>query len=185
MSAASTEQPEFPPKLERLLLDADVNALLVPFLEAVGFDVLFAPKVQDVDIHDDAAIVKWARHHRRYLVCHDKFRDKQTRLKLYFEVFENGGPIIQINGGPQQHPLVSLGKMLVHRQKWLNFFEQHEDGIVHLSTQNPAYSPPEKLHKEIQRLVVDPIAALNRPRKPRKRTFGPVPRNQYRLGLPP
>ena len=184
MNAVSTGQRRFPPSLERLILDADVNALLVLYLQAVGFDVVFAPKMPGVDIHDDTAIVKWARQHRRYYVCHDKFGDKQTRLKIYFEVFENGGQIIQINGGPQQHPTTALGKILVNRDKWLGFFGEHEDGIVRLSTQDVLCYPPDKLHKEIQRLVVDPIGALQRPRKARKRQFGPAPVGQYHLELP-
>ena len=184
MNAASTGRRGFPPRLERLILDADVNALLVPYLEAVGFDVLFAPRIPEVNIHDDTAIVKWARRHHRFFVCHDKFNDKQTRLKLYFEVFENGGQIIQIHGGPQQHPIASLGKILVNREKWLGFFREYEDGIVRLSTHDARYYPPDKLHREIQRLVVDPIGALDRPRKARKRRFGPVPPDQYRLNLP-
>ena len=185
MNAVSTRQPGFPPKLDRLLLDADINPLVVPYLEAVGFDVLFAPRESGIDIHDDKAIVKWARQHRRFLVCHDKFKDKQTRLGLYFEVYENGGQIIQIHGGPQQHPTVSLGKILVNREKWLEFFSEFEDGIVRLSTYNVTSYTPDKLHKEIQRLIVDPIGVLDRPRKARKRHFGPVRPRQYRLNLPP
>ncbi len=185
MSVASTGRRRgFPPRLERLILDADVNALLVPYLKAVGFDVVFAPEITEVNIHDDTDIVKWARRHRRYLVCHDKFKDKQTRLKLYFEVFENGGQVIQINGGPQQDPTTSLGKILVNRENWLGFFHEYEDGIVRLSTHSVKTYPPDKLYREIQRLVVDPIRALERPRKPRKRRFGPAPVGQYHLNLP-
>ena len=169
MNGASTSQGRrFPPKLERLLLDADVNAHVARYLEAVGLDVLFAPRV-DVDIHDDTAIVKWARKHKRFLVCHDRFRDKQTRLKLYFEVYENGGRIIQIAGGPQQPVLMSLGKILVHRAVWLAFFKEHEDGLVVVHQTGMNRKPPDDLHTEIQRMVVDPFAALERPRRPRKR----------------
>ena len=56
-----------PAKLERLLLDADVNVHLVGYLEAIGFDVEFAPRVKGLDIHHDAELVKWARSHNEIL----------------------------------------------------------------------------------------------------------------------
>ena len=65
-------------RLERILLNADVSAHLVPYLENVGFDVLFAPRVENLDVQDDTTILKWARRRRRFFVCYDRFRDKQT-----------------------------------------------------------------------------------------------------------
>ncbi len=123
MRRRSTKRSSLP-KLERLLLDGDVNAYLERYLTAIGFDVVFATRV-DVDIRDDTEVLKWARRHRRIMVCHDKFRDGQTRMKLYREVYDNGGRIIRIGGKPDQHPLTSLGKIVVHRQDWMDFFSEN------------------------------------------------------------
>ena len=116
------------PKLERLLLDADVNPELIPLLRAVGFHAEFAPRL-GVNIRNDRSLLRWARKHKYILVCHDRFRDKQTRLELYPELYHNGGQIIQIGGGPAQETYTSLGKILLHRKKWCEWFSNH-DGIV-------------------------------------------------------
>ncbi len=159
-----------PAKLERLLLDADVNVHLVGYLGAIGFDVEFAPRVEGLDIHHDAELVKWARRHDRYYVCHDRFKDNQSRLKVYIEVYENGGRVIQIAPGPQQPVYSSLGKLLVHRAAWLAFFEEHEDGLVVVHGTGMRKKTPEDLHKDILEIaVVNPIDALETSNRPRKR----------------
>ena len=115
-------------KLERLLLDCDVNVELEPLLKAVGFRTEFAQRV-DVNERNDTDILKYARRHRYIMVCHDKFKDKRTRLELYPEIYKNGGKIIQIGGGPEQEPLSALGRLLVHREDWGRWFK-YNDGIV-------------------------------------------------------
>ena len=167
MRKASTKKRQFPPKLERLLLDADVNAYLGRYLESIGFDVLFAPKVT-VNIRDDTAVLKWARRRRRILVCHDRFKDGQTRTKLFFEIFQNGGRVIRIGGGPQQSIQSSLGKILVQRRHWLDFFAEHEHGMVVVHEQGMRKLTREDLYRQLQGVLVDPVAALERPKKPRK-----------------
>ncbi len=171
-------------KLERLLLDADVNARLVPYLRSLGFDVLFAPQV-DVNIHDDTEIVKWARMRRRYFVCHDRFKDGQTRVKLYFEVYKNGGRIIRIGGAPQQDLLSSLGKILVQRRHWLEFFKEHSDGMVVVHEQGMREFTRDDLYRRIEGVITDPTSALERPRKPRprQRRLFKVPKEQLGPGL--
>ena len=159
-----------PAKLEHLLLDADVNAHLVGYLEAIGFDVEFAPRVKGLDIHHDAELVKWARNHNKYYVCHDRFKDNQSRLKVYIEVYEYGGRVIQIAPGPQQPVYSSLGKLLVHRAAWLAFFDEHEDGLVVVHGTGMHKKTPEDLHKEILKIaVVNPIGSLETSHRPRKR----------------
>lgn len=88
---------------------------------------------------------------------------------MFFEVFENGGQVIQITGGPQQPLTTSLGKLLVHRTEWLKFFAEHEDGLVKIHGHSMTRLTPDALERNILEMVVDPFAALERPRRPRKR----------------
>ena len=156
-------KPSSLPRLERLLLDGDVNAYLERYLTAIGFDVVFATQV-DVDIHDDTAILKWARRRRRIMVCHDKFRDGQTRIKLFQEVYTNGGRIIRIGGKPDQPPLTSLGKILVHRRDWLDFFSEN-DGMVLVHMTGMKKMPREELLRQIQKVMFDPPTVIQRSRR--------------------
>ena len=73
------------PRLERLLLDTDLDVDIQPYLEAVGFQTHFALHV-DADERDDVALVRWARENCYILVCHDKHKDRTTRLELYPEL---------------------------------------------------------------------------------------------------
>ena len=162
MKKDSTRRSRQPPRLGRIFLDADVDARLEQYLSAVGFDVIFATRT-DVDIHDDVAVLKWARRHRRIMVTHDKFRDGPTKHKLYREVYENGGKIIQIVRKKNQSPPVLLGKILVHMQDWKTFFEDNE-GIVLLHTNGMKRMSREHLIRQIQNTFADPMPVLKRPR---------------------
>lgn len=170
-----------PPKLERLLLDGDVNAYLERYLTAIGFDVVFATRV-DVDIRDDTAILRWARSHRRIMVCHDRFRDGQTKMRLYSEIYNNGGRIIRIGGRPDQDPLTSLGKIIVHRQDWLEFFSDNA-GMVLVHMTGMRKMPRAHLLRQIQNVMFDPTDSLQRPRKPRQQVSrrNPPPTEQGEL----
>jgi len=161
------------PRLERLLLDTDVNVELEPLLQAVGFRTKFALRV-GVNVRKDTDILRWARRHRRILVCHDKYRDKETQLELFPELYRNGGRIIRIGGKPGQDIYTSLGKILLHRQEWIKWFKEN-DGIVTVH-QSMNTKPAYKLYQLIQgdmELVSDPTGTLRhrkrltRPRKPR------------------
>lgn len=122
------------PELERIVLDADVRAEVGDYLAAVGFDVVLANQ-SDVDVQSDLALMRWARSENRFLLCHDKHRDRATFLPLLREILERGGRIIRIGGAPGQSPLTSTGLVLAHRAQWLPFFAEHANGIalVHLS----------------------------------------------------
>jgi len=149
------------PNLERLLLDADVNVELEPLLKAIGFRPTFALHV-DVNIRSDTDLLRWARRHRHILVCHDKFKDKQTRLELYPELHRRGGKIIQIGGGPSQDPYKSLGKILLHREKWIGWFTTH-DGIAIVHEQGWTPRDAHKLYTIVQKempLEVTPVQTL-------------------------
>ena len=160
------------PKLERLLLDTDVNVELEPLLEAVGFRTEFALRVE-VDIRKDTAILRWARRHRRILVCHDKHKDRETQLELFPEIYRNGGKVIRIGGGPGQDIYTSPGKILLHRQKWLKWF-QTNDGIVTVH-ESMNKKDAHQLYQIVQGdmdLVERPVQTL-RHRKPVRRQTKP------------
>jgi hypothetical protein len=160
------------PRLERLLLDADVSAEVEPLLRAVGFHTEFALRVS-VNIRSDLDILRWARKSDYIVVCHDKFKDKQTRSELYPELFHRGGKIIQVGGGPSQDPYTSLGKILVHRKTWLEWFKDH-DGIVVVHSEGINLRDSSNLFEIVQKrmpLATDPIRTLKaRKHKPLQRT---------------
>ena len=173
------------PRLERLLLDGDVSALVRPYLEAVGFDVLFATQVE-VDIQDDTDILRWARRRRRIMVCHDKHRDRQTKYRLFREVYEHGGRIIRIGGGSDQPALTSAGKVIVYRDKWVEFFQEN-DGMVLVHETGMRKFGRSYFLRQYRKVLIDPTEALkatsrrrrqSSPRRPRQ-----IPPEQQHLPL--
>jgi len=163
--ASRRRLPKRLPRLERLLVDADVNPNLTQYLRAVGFNVLFATKVK-VNYRDDVAVVKWARRHNRIVVAHDKYRDKRTKIRVCQEVYEHGGRVIQIAGGPQQHPLTSVGKILTHRDDWVKFF-QDNDGMVLVHQTGMTPKPRAYLFRQIQGQLGQPMLPVIAPKAPR------------------
>ena len=163
--ASTGRRRQSPSKLERLILDADVNPRIVQYLQALGFDVLFSPNVSSVDIHDDRKMVRWARWRNRILICHDRFKDRQTRMRVFLEVFQNGGKVIRIAGAPQQPILTSLGKLLVHRDDWLKFFSENVDGIATVHMTGMHTRTREDFYTTLQQMQVDPYGAIERPRR--------------------
>ena len=164
------------PQLERLLLDTDVNVSLEPLLEAVGFRTEFALRVS-VNERNDRQILRWARQRRYIYVCHDKFSDKQTRLEIYPEIYHHGGKVIQITGrrGPAQDVYKSLGKILLHREQWKAWFEEHQHGIVRVFTHGMKGQTALELYKVVQAvmpLAEDPETTL-RDLSTRRRTQQP------------
>lgn len=159
------------PKLERLLLDADINPELEPLLSAVGFQVEFAPR-NDVSIRTDRDVLRLSRKLRRIMVCHDKHKDKSTRQELYTEVYEGGGKIIKISKDSSQEPLLALGKILVQREPWRAFFQEHKDGMVVVHETGINLLPPEMLMKKVLALWdvdVEELKAIRPKTRPRKR----------------
>ena len=163
------------PRLERLLLDTDVDVGIRPYLEAVGFRVQFALHV-GVDVRSDTAILRWAREHGHILVCHDKHTDKTTRLELYPELYQHGGKIIRVSGNPSQSEITALGKILVHREKWSLWFADN-DGEVIVTSQKIIYHDAHYLYTtHVQgALLTDPIETIRRRHPSRQRPREPRP----------
>lgn len=157
------------PKLEKLLLDADVDPRLVNHLRAVGFRVVFVTNVK-VNYRDDAAIVRWARHHDRIVVCHDKYKDRATKIRVCQEIYQNGGRVIQVSRGSKTNPdpLTSLGKILLHREQWLQFFQEN-DGMVLLYETGMRRMPRQYLLRQIQGLLGAPLVPVTTPKVPRRK----------------
>jgi hypothetical protein len=116
-------------KLERLLLDGDIDPELAEYLRAVGFEVRFAPRGSRI-IRDDVKVLRLARKQGRILVCHDQHSDKETRLRLYPELYSHGGKILQVGGDSSQNVLTALGKILIWREKWEPWFRENDGKVV-------------------------------------------------------
>lgn len=138
------------PRLDRIVLDADVNILVKAYLEAVGFDVVLSIE-EGINVRNDVAVLQWARDRDRVLVCHDKHRDGHTRMRLFEEIHANGGKILRIGGRPDQSPITSTGMIMVHRQQWLSFFAEHQSGIAIVHWTGCRFSTPGQLLRQIRR----------------------------------
>ncbi len=153
------------PRLERLLLDTDLDVEIQPYLEAVGFQTHLALHIE-ADERDDVALLRWARENGHILVCHDKHKDRSTRLELYPELNANGGRILRITGDSSQDVLTAIGKILVNREKWSAWFQEN-DGLVILKMDGVIYRRSNELYSMVERHLVnaDPAQRI-RDRKP-------------------
>ncbi len=171
------------PKLEQLLLDADLDVSIQPYLEAVGFQTQFALQI-DADERKDVALLRWARENQYILVCHDKHKDKTTRLELYPELKANGGKILRITGDSSQDVLTALGKILVSREKWRAWFEDNE-GMIILKMDGVLYRSADELYETVRRDLqnADPSQRLINRRSARssRRPTRTSPANQGRM----
>jgi len=149
-----------------LLLDTDLNVEIQPYLDAIGFSTQFALHV-DANERDDVDLLRWARERGYIYVCHDRFKDRDTKVKIYPELHQNGGKVLRIAGDSSQDPLVAVGKILVDREKWQQWFENN-DGIVIVRANNkPIYQYARDLFARIERyLVEDDPARRIRDREP-------------------
>lgn len=153
------------PRLERLLLDADLDVEIQPYLEAIGFQTHLALNIE-ADERDDVALLRWARENDHILVCHDKHKDRSTRIELYPELNTNGGRILRITGDSSQDVLTAVGKILVNREKWHRWFHDNH-GMVILKADGAIYRPAHELYRTVQRYVEDTDPAQRiRDRKP-------------------
>ena len=171
------------PRLERLLLDTDLDVEIQPYLEAVGFQTQFALHIS-ADHRDDVALLRWARSNNHILVCHDKHKDRSTRLELYPELKANGGRILRITGNSSQDVLTALGKILVNREKWVSWFSNN-DGEVILKMDGVIYRTAEQLYSMVERHLEnpDPVARIRdrNPVRPVNRPARPTPPQENRL----
>ena len=171
------------PRLERLLLDTDLDVDIQPYLEAVGFQTHFALRIE-ADERDDVALLRWARENHHILVCHDKHKDRSTRLELFPELNTNGGHILRITGDSSQDVLTALGKILVNREKWRTWFEDN-DGVIILKMDGVIYRPAHELYRMVEKHLEGAVPAERlrnrKPVRPGKRPTRPTPPQQNRL----
>lgn len=121
-----------PPRLERLLLDADVRPDIETQLRVLGFRTESVLRVAEIDETDDISVVRWARKRRMIVVCFDQHDDHQTKLAWNPEIGLRGGRVLQISGNPGQEAEVAAGKMLIHRPTWRPFLATGQHGVVRL-----------------------------------------------------
>ena len=145
------------PRLERLLLDTDLDVDIQPYLEAVGFQTQFALNIS-ADHRSDVDLLRWTRTNDHILVCHDQHRDRTTRLELYPELKANGGRILRITGDSSQDVLTAVGKILVNREKWRSWFREN-DGLVILKGDGVIYRTADQLYSTVESHI-DPAARI-------------------------
>jgi hypothetical protein len=155
--------------LELLLLDGDIDPELAVYLRAVGFEVTFAPRGSKL-IRDDVKVLRLARKQGRILVCHDQHSDKETRLRLYPELYSHGGKILQIGGDSSQLAVTALGKVLVWRENWEPWFKENDGKVILYKDKCIPKSAIKLTNITISQQGYDiGQAGFNPKRKPRKR----------------
>ena len=172
-----------PPKLEKLLLDTDLNVEVQPLLKPLGFRTRFTLHVR-ANERDDTDLLRWARRNGYIFVCHDKFRDKDTRLNLYPELYERGGKILRVGGHNSQEPLTAVGKIIVHRAKWKPWFEANDGIVVVADESRPTFQPAAELYTRVQTHLegIDPDQRIRqREQRPRQRRPPQTSPTQQRL----
>ncbi len=115
--------------------------------------MLFAVRVK-VNIRDDGAIVEWSRKHNRILVSHDKYKNREHKIRVFQEIYEHGGHVIQVAGGSDQDVLTSLGKIIVNRKEWVKFFNDN-DGVALLHRGGMKPMPRAYLIRQLQGILGD------------------------------
>jgi hypothetical protein len=148
-------------------------------LRVVGFDVASAKDVK-VGFRDDVKLVRYARHYKRILVCHDRHRDKpgdkETRIRIRQEIYNHGGQVIEVSGSPKQPELTSLGKILTHRAKWKEFFENNDGIVILYENRDIKAIPREALIQQVQGLLAHPTIPPIPPKSPQKPIKHRLPR---------
>ena len=128
----------------------------------------------------------WARENGHILVCHDKHKDRSTRLELYPELKANGGRILRITGDSSQEVLTALGKILVNREKWRTWF-QDNDGEVILKMDGVIYHPAQELYKMVEKYLegADPAQRIGdrEPARPSRRPARTTPQQNRMFNL--
>ena len=158
-------------KLERFLVDSDIDPELVLLLRKIGFKATHATWHANIP-NDDTKYLIWGRKRGYILVCHDKHRDAKTRCSFYSEMYYHGGQVIRV-GVPGQSPLRLLGCILAQRYKWQKHFNDDSGvAVVHPSGCNftTAYELLERSKYELRLPFNDPAIPL----KDRK----PLPKNK-------
>ncbi|MDD5702793.1 MAG: DUF5615 family PIN-like protein [Dehalococcoidales bacterium] len=123
----STEKPS-PSKLERFLVDSDIDPELVFLLRKIGSRSTHATWHDKIP-NDDTEYLIWARNHGYILVCHDKHSDTKTKYSFHSEMYYHGGQVIRV-GKPGQDTLRLLGMILAQRHAWQEHFSNDSGEVV-------------------------------------------------------
>ena len=133
--------------------------------------------------------VRWvihAREQHRIGITFDELRAEQG-LDIASEMKLRGGKLIRIQGGPEQHPYRSVGKLLFHYEDWRNFFVVHDGVCVISDTNRPCRNCiPEEYIQRYHRLNIKQFNEYlteykKRPYKKRKQKPKPVADEQQPL----
>ena len=172
------------PKLERLLLDGDIDPELADYLKAVGFDVQLAPR-NDPVIRNDVQVLRYARKRGRIVVCHDKHRGIESELELFPEIYHRGGRILRITDDSSQSLISALGKIAVHYTEWSEWFKANSQGgrVVVSKQKCVKTTADEFMQRHLHRVYRTPETLPLPPRRKnyRRRRKSPTPPGQTRL----
>ena len=146
------------PRRERLLLDGDVDPELADYLRAVGFNVELAPRDNPDVIRDDVAVLRYARRRKRIVVCHDKHKDRATEMRLFPEIYNNGGHILRISGDSSQSLMQALGKVTIRYEEWSQWVKENPEGgrIVLSISKCDKTTADEFMKRHLRRIYVNP-----------------------------
>ena len=117
-----------------MLLDVDIDPRVEPLLRRIGFWARRADRVK-VDIHDDVAILRWARRYGYILLSHDRHSDLPTRLEWHPEIALHGGQVIELRSDNRRNPYTTVGRLLASRVEWRAWFDEHVHGVVYVHKQ--------------------------------------------------
>ena len=161
-----------------MLLDVDIDPRVEPLLRGVGFWVRRADRVK-VDIHDDVAILRWARRYGYILLSHDRHSDLPTRLVWRPEIALRGGQVIELRSDEHRNPYTTVGRLLASRVKWRAWFDEHVHGVVYV--QERGITP--RTQQELGRMAPNilPLTDQGGPREARQ----PAARRTRKKKAPP
>lgn len=134
----------------------------------------------------DVRWVIYAREHHRTGITFDELRAQQG-LDIASELKLHGGKVIRIQGGPEQHPYRSVGKLLFHYEDWYQFFKDSDGVCVISDTNKPCrLCNPEQYVQRYHHLNIEQFneyltAYKKRPIKKRKRKAKPIADEQQPL----
>jgi hypothetical protein len=165
----------------KVLTDAQTSSIFVDMLRGLGWDVETVHQHGLSNEKHDERLVAFARRRGCIFISFDKF-GAAVAVDVAKEIYEHGGKVIRIGGGPQQPPTRALGRLLFHMDEWQPFLEQN-DGLVILSDlKNPCKKHARAEIRDIIRRSDQPLfdeylrsleERRNRPRPRRRRATRP------------
>lgn len=102
---------------------------MVNALRALGWNIasVYDSNVSIAGERRDWVVLAWARSQQMVLLTLDKMRHKGVGIRMQEEIRDNGGKLLTISGGPEQHLTRAVGRLLAHAVEWERRLT-HSDG---------------------------------------------------------